>query len=799
MITYEYKLDMTQGGLPLKFGLKQYDSDFALVFKLFARKGTLNITSGTTVKIRGTKPDGTGYSVAASLTGSTVTVTGDQQMTAVAGTVPFELTLTKNGKELNTTTFFVHVVRAALDLDTIPSESKIQELYDLSESVDDILAAAASVEDAAESIANESAQIAANTAGITGLQTALAGVRGMVEDIGDDLYAEGTALSVSATTSNYALKGDGKRISNSNSNLKTYAVTAGKVLFLFLAADNACTYQWQSSSTVPTSGTPSDLIGTPVAGAIDAFVKVPAGATHLIVSQLKTNSTNTVKSATCKPDENAEDIAAIQEELENLDIETDSTLAVQGKPADAKATGDAISELNGSLDKVGGYLNRSDLWDNPSIVAVNLAKNMRFLISPDPIPAGVHIGKLYMIANHTGGSKTIKIEIAEETEGVLNFVTSAEKTYNGTNIADGTIIELCDLDFDTTKDTYICVSTTSSYGVSAYTSPDKHYYVCRDTTTKVGLPKSSFTESPTFYEVAFQLEGYALNLQRDVLHVRNEIGQFSKLSKKGCAIVDINGKGDYTTIVDAMSNVPEGTPIIVNPGTYEQDMTECLKKRVILIGTDPNTTILIDTDGRYNHHPLYVSCGYFANLTIYSKYISGTSNEIGTNTNGSYAVHIDNDDDYAIDNTCEFYNCIIKSDFFPAIGCGLRKGLVLTVNNCELINAQIATRGAFVNDGSLGALFVHDSNGIQGAQYLTVKNSVLKSSLGKTLALSETGRTTQNNEIYCTFINNVLRDDVNGFSNNVWFRGQATGFDNGGILHLSVGFGNSANELNEVN
>ncbi len=142
MITYEYDLDMTHGGLPLEFGLKQYDADFTLVFNLFSRKGTLNITSGTTVKVRGTKPDGHGYSVDASLSGTTVTVTGDQQMTAAAGHAPFELSLLKNGKELNTTTFIIHVERAALDLDTVSSESKIREIVEITERTDEIIAAA---------------------------------------------------------------------------------------------------------------------------------------------------------------------------------------------------------------------------------------------------------------------------------------------------------------------------------------------------------------------------------------------------------------------------------------------------------------------------------------------------------------------------------------------------------------------------------------------------------------------------------------------------------------------------------
>lgn len=140
MITYEFDLNMTQGGLPLEFGLKQYDSDFTLVFNLVSRKGEFVVQSGTTAEVRGTKRDGNGYSEACTISGSTVTVTGDQQMTAAAGIAAFELVLKKGDKELNTATFLIHVERSALDKDTI-SNSKIRELINVIDRTDEIIAA----------------------------------------------------------------------------------------------------------------------------------------------------------------------------------------------------------------------------------------------------------------------------------------------------------------------------------------------------------------------------------------------------------------------------------------------------------------------------------------------------------------------------------------------------------------------------------------------------------------------------------------------------------------------------------
>lgn len=157
MITYTYDLDMTQGGLPLEFGLKQYDSDFTLIFNLVSKKGEFTIQSGTTAEIRGTKRDGHGYSEDCTISGNAVTVAGDQQMTAAAGIAAFELVLKKGDKELNTATFLIHVERSALDKDTI-SNSKIRELINVIDRTDEIIAAARQADAAQQSIAELTAR-----------------------------------------------------------------------------------------------------------------------------------------------------------------------------------------------------------------------------------------------------------------------------------------------------------------------------------------------------------------------------------------------------------------------------------------------------------------------------------------------------------------------------------------------------------------------------------------------------------------------------------------------------------------
>lgn len=96
---------MIPGGSPLLLRLSQYDENFTIVMELFARDGEFTIQSGTTVTIRGTKPNGEGYEAPVLLSGNFATVRGDGRLTDAAGTGVFELCLKHSGKELYTSNF----------------------------------------------------------------------------------------------------------------------------------------------------------------------------------------------------------------------------------------------------------------------------------------------------------------------------------------------------------------------------------------------------------------------------------------------------------------------------------------------------------------------------------------------------------------------------------------------------------------------------------------------------------------------------------------------------------------------
>lgn len=193
---YRFALDMTPGGVTPVVHLSQYDEAFQLEFTLYSRAGELDIPSGATAMIEGTKLDGKAYSANAAISGNVVTVTGDVQISAVAGNNPFQIVLKSGNSTIGSANFTISVERAALDYDTV-SDSKLAQIQDISGTAAQLTAAAENVTD-----------------GVETFEALAESVSDMLSDIVDD------TLSISGKAADAAKTGE--ELSNLKSELEAF-------------------------------------------------------------------------------------------------------------------------------------------------------------------------------------------------------------------------------------------------------------------------------------------------------------------------------------------------------------------------------------------------------------------------------------------------------------------------------------------------------------------------------------------------------------------------------------------------
>lgn len=122
MTTRNLKLNITPGGAPVVVRVSQYENDSrTLRFQLVGNEEMLSIPAGTTAKVEGTKPSGKGFSYDCSLSGTEVTVTIKDQMTAESGRMPCEVVLRNGTTRLGAGRFELEVEPAGLKAGTITS------------------------------------------------------------------------------------------------------------------------------------------------------------------------------------------------------------------------------------------------------------------------------------------------------------------------------------------------------------------------------------------------------------------------------------------------------------------------------------------------------------------------------------------------------------------------------------------------------------------------------------------------------------------------------------------------------
>ena len=157
MITQTINLNMIPGAVYPVIHVSQYDNDSgALVFNLYNGDGTVfTIPASSAVVINGTKPDGYGFSYSATYSGSVVTADVTQQMTAVAGEVKCELRITNSSDVVGTQNFTLMVEEAALDDNTVVSDSDIPAI---AAAADYAAAAAASAAEASSTLSSKASK-----------------------------------------------------------------------------------------------------------------------------------------------------------------------------------------------------------------------------------------------------------------------------------------------------------------------------------------------------------------------------------------------------------------------------------------------------------------------------------------------------------------------------------------------------------------------------------------------------------------------------------------------------------------
>lgn len=201
MITQHYRLDLIPSGDPLIVHASQYDTSArTLNFELYNGGVAFELPAGAEASINGTKPDGTAFMYEMTSDGNEVSIDMQQQMALVAGDTICEIQITSGGGKLGSANFILRIERAAIDEDTVISDTDIPIFEELVTTATEAANTATSAATTATTAAGQVASIVPDNTGTAGQVLTKRGTGARWEDptgsgAVEILDAEGTAVT----------------------------------------------------------------------------------------------------------------------------------------------------------------------------------------------------------------------------------------------------------------------------------------------------------------------------------------------------------------------------------------------------------------------------------------------------------------------------------------------------------------------------------------------------------------------------------------------------------------------------
>ncbi|WP_105303105.1 hypothetical protein [Anaerolactibacter massiliensis] len=160
--TQTVNLNLTPSGVPPIVHLKQYDRESrTITCTVYDGSALFSAPSGASATIRGTKPDNTGFEYAATISGSTVTFTVQDQMTVLSGDIPSEIRIIFGSQVIGTISIVLRVEPSALKSDVTVSKTDLPLIAEAAKNIVDakkyMESASASASSAASSASSASA------------------------------------------------------------------------------------------------------------------------------------------------------------------------------------------------------------------------------------------------------------------------------------------------------------------------------------------------------------------------------------------------------------------------------------------------------------------------------------------------------------------------------------------------------------------------------------------------------------------------------------------------------------------